>query len=247
VSAVGNATEPTDVLRTDGLEVRYGGALALADASISVASGESIAILGANGAGKSSLARACCGLVPSTNGTIHLFGTEITGWPAHRVRRSGVLYLPEGRGILPNLTVRENLRMAVRTLKGREEQRRAIEVAREHFPVLGQREGQRAGSLSGGEQQMLSLARAFAAPPRLLIADEPSLGLAPLVVNVVFESLQRLKADGVTIVLIEQRAHQALSLCDRCIVIRRGSVVWSGPAEQAEQDLLDHYMGEVQA
>jgi branched-chain amino acid transport system ATP-binding protein len=234
-------------LRTSALEVRYGTSLALQDVSIEVSPGSVLAVLGSNGAGKSTLARACSGLVPVADGTITFDDQDITGWPAHRVRRAGLVYLPEGRGILPGLSVQENLRMAVRLAGPPAERSAATERAVSLFPVLGQRLKQRAGSLSGGEQQMLSLARAMALTPKLVIADELSLGLAPLVVDMVFESLARAKQADVTIVLIEQFVHRALDFADQCVILRRGQVAWSGRASEAAAEAAEHYIGEQAA
>ncbi len=233
-------------LRTEGLAVKYATSVALREVDIEVPGGSVLAVLGSNGAGKSTLARACAGLVPSSAGRILLDGTDITGWAAHRIRRAGLVYLPEGRGILPGLTVAENLRMAVR-LEPRDARQAAVERAVFAFPVLGQRMRQRAGSLSGGEQQMLSLARALALSPRLLIADELSLGLAPLVVDMVFESLAKAKEANVTILLIEQFVHRALGFADRCVILRRGSVGWSGPASEAAAAAAEQYIGQQAA
>jgi branched-chain amino acid transport system ATP-binding protein len=227
-------------LLVENLEVRYGAALAVRDVSFELPKGSVLAVLGTNGAGKSSVARACSGLVTPTRGSIRLDGADVTNTSAERIRRAGLVHLPEGRGIFPNLTVLENLKLAVYLLKDREEGlRRAFDL----FPVLAQRRGQRAGSLSGGEQQMLSLARALTTNPQVVIVDEPSLGLAPKVVDNVFESLGRAKAEGLTIMIIEQFAHRALALADRCVVLRQGTVSWSGSARDAAGVLDDHYIG----
>jgi branched-chain amino acid transport system ATP-binding protein len=230
-------------LTVEALDVSYGTATALRDVSLAVSRGEFLTVLGANGAGKSTLARACSGLVTPHAGAIHLGGQEITGWPAHRVRRAGVVYLPEGRGILPGLSVLENLRMAV-SLLPRAERKTAIEHAFTLFPILKDRRRQRAGSLSGGEQQMVSLARGLAVPPKVIIADELSLGLAPRVVDMVFESLAGAKALGVTVILIEQFVHRALAISDSCVILRRGRLVWSGPASGAAEQAFAQYIGQ---
>ena len=191
-----------------------------------------VAVLGANGAGKSTLARAVSGLVPPAAGAIRFDGRDITGLPAHRVRQLGLTYIPEGRGIFPGLSVTENLRMAV-AQEPRRDRADAIDRAIDQFPVLGTRRSQRAGSLSGGEQQMLALARALAVSPKLVIADELSLGLAPLITESVFESLEQARRSGITIVLSEQFVHRALSMADTCVILTRGRVSWSGPATEA--------------
>jgi branched-chain amino acid transport system ATP-binding protein len=240
-------TEPlasVPLLKVDHLDVRYGTSQALFGISLEVAPGSVIAVLGANGAGKSTLARTVSGLVPATTGTVFFDGTDITSRPAHKIRKLGLTYIPEGRGIFPGLSVVDNLRMAVGQEK-RSERSAAIDRAIELFPVLGARRTQRAGSLSGGEQQMLALARALAVPPRLIIADEMSLGLAPLVAETVFQSLDVARQSGITIVLIEQFVHRALQLADHCVILTRGQVGWSGAASEAQQEVLDRYLGEA--
>jgi branched-chain amino acid transport system ATP-binding protein len=230
----------TPLLAVANLKVRYGAALAVADISFDLPPGNVMTLLGVNGSGKSSLARACSGLVPCAEGTIRLADQDVTSWSADRVRRAGLVYLPEGRGIFPSLTVHENLRLAVRLAGSKSG---ALERAFELFPVLAQRRNQRAGSLSGGEQQMVSLARALTGEPKVVIVDEPSLGLAPKMVDLVFQSLQQAKDMGMTIMLIEQFAHRALELSDSCLILQRGRVAWGGPADQASERLSEHYLG----
>jgi branched-chain amino acid transport system ATP-binding protein len=234
------AATPPPLLDVRGLSVRYGTALALDDVSFAVAGNGALAVLGPNGAGKSSLARGISGLVPST-GRIRLEGTDLTGLGAPRRRRAGLVHLPEGRGIFPGLSVLENLRMALVTERG--SRREPLERAFTLFPVLGRRRRQLAGTLSGGEQQMLSLARALMVEPRLVIADELSLGLAPRAVDTVFESLVAAREAGVGIIRIEQFARRALDFADDCLLLQRGTVAWSGPAAEAGDELLHHYLG----
>jgi branched-chain amino acid transport system ATP-binding protein len=231
------------LLLVEDLHVSYGPAVALRGVNVAVADGSILAVLGSNGAGKSSLARAVSGLVPSIGGRIVFRGDDITKWPAHKIRKAGLVHLPEGRGVLPNLSVGENIKLAV-TLEPRPLRAAAMERAFAMFPVLKERQKLRAGSLSGGEQQMLSLARALAVEPSLVIADELSLGLAPLIVEMVFESLKTVKSTGTTIVLIEQFVHRALALSDDCVILRRGEVAWSGDASAAGAEVLSHYIGE---
>ncbi|MFM8303050.1 MAG: ABC transporter ATP-binding protein [Actinomycetota bacterium] len=232
------------LLSVQGLDVKYGSVQALFDLSIEVPNGGIVAVLGANGAGKSTMARAVSGLVPSVAGTIRFDGHDITRARPHDIRRAGLVHIPEGRGIFPGLTVQENLRMAVRRVGTPDERRQAIDHAFTLFPRLAERRTQRAGTLSGGEQQMLALARALAVPPRLVIADEMSLGLAPIVVDAVFESIEQAAKRGVTIVLIEQFIHRALALATECVILTRGVVAWHGSAADAEQEILDRYLGE---
>ena len=231
------------LLRVRDLSVRYGEATALSGVSFEVAKGEAVAVLGPNGAGKSSLARAITGLVRPSGGAVELDGSDLAGVPGHRVRRQGVLHLPEGRGIFGSLTVADNLRMAVGVLP-RRRRAEAVDSALSVFPILAARRRQPAGLLSGGEQQMLSLARALATSPVLLVADELSLGLAPIMVDLVFDGLSRARDEGVTVVMIEQYVHRALGFADRCIVLQRGKVAWSGEAGAAGDAMLRHYLGD---
>ena len=231
-------------LVVEDLHVQYGPAKALFGISLEVTTGSVVAVLGPNGAGKSTLARAVSGLVPVTSGSVTFAGTNITGRPAHRIRRAGLTYLPEGRGIFPGLSVMDNLRMATRQLN-RGDRTAATELAIELFPILGDRRRQRAGTLSGGEQQMLALARALAVHPTLIIADELSLGLAPIVADHVFEGLDHAREEGITIILIEQFIHRALELADHCAILSRGKVSWSGPSDDASDEVLERYLGEA--
>lgn len=231
------------MLEVHDLEVSYGPSQALFGVSLEVPAASVASVLGANGAGKSTLARAVSGLVRPSGGTVRFDGRDITGLPAHRIRKLGLTYIPEGRGIFPGLSVVDNLRMAV-AQERRGDRAAAMDRAIELFPVLGNRRNQRAGSLSGGEQQMLALARALAASPRLIIADEMSLGLAPLVAEAVFQGLDTARQNGITIVLIEQFVHRALSLADSCVILMRGRVGWSGPAGEAGPEVLARYLGE---
>ena len=236
-------TEP--LLEVRDLDVSYGSSQALFSVSVSVEPGTVLAVLGANGAGKSTLARAVSGLVRPGGGQVFFEGRAVTGLPAYKMRKLGLTYIPEGRGIFPGLSVIDNLRMAV-AQERRGERASCIDRAIDRFPVLGNRRTQRAGSLSGGEQQMLALARALAVSPKLVIADEMSLGLAPLVAESVFEALEEARRSGITIVLTEQFVHRALSMADTCIILTRGNVGWSGPASQAGQEVIDRYLGEAE-
>jgi branched-chain amino acid transport system ATP-binding protein len=231
------------LLRVEELQVRYGPALALANVSLTLGTGDVVAVLGANGAGKSTLARTVSGLVPSGHGTITFDGKDITRWPAYRVRRGGIVYLPEGRGIFPALTVNENIQMAADQLP-RTARRLAIDDAIELVPNLAARRSTRAGLLSGGEQQMLSLTRGLVTRPKLIIADEMSLGLAPKMVDMVFDSLGRLKTAGVTMIIIEQFVHRALAFADQCVLLSRGQVAWQGAPGAADREILARYLGE---
>jgi branched-chain amino acid transport system ATP-binding protein len=245
ISISGEAGSPkadSALLSVSDLTVAYGPALALRDVSFAVPEGSVTAILGVNGSGKSTLARTLSGLVPASAGRIIFAGEEVTRWRPHRIRRAGLVHVPESRGIFPGLSVLDNLRMAVQPIP-RAGQGAAIHHAIELFPALGARTRQLAGSLSGGEQQMLSLARALVVQPRLLIADELSSGLAPLLVNLVFETLAKARAMGITILLVEQYVERALAFADDCIILQRGGVVWRGAASEAAGAAASHYLG----
>ncbi|WP_194829850.1 ABC transporter ATP-binding protein [Nocardia sp. XZ_19_231] len=236
-------TEP--LLRVRGLGVRYGTAHALDDIAFEMTPDSALAVLGPNGAGKSTLARTLSGLVPSAAGTIEFGGHEITTAGPTAIRRAGLMHLPEGRGVFPTLSVLENLRMA--TACDPRTRSSAIEKAFDIFPILRSRHRQAAGTLSGGEQQMLSLARALMVEPRLIIADEMSLGLAPKMVDLVFESLARARDAGVAVLMIEQFAGRALAFADQALVLQRGRIAWSGPADRIGDELLRRYLGDATA
>jgi len=234
------------LLSVADLRVRYGPALALDNVTFEVAEGQAVAVLGPNGAGKSTLARAVSGLIPAEAGSVRFDGADARRRPAHHIRQCGLVYLPEGRGIFPALTVVENLRMAAALLP-RDARKTAIDRGLEIFPNLAARRGMKAGMLSGGEQQMLSLCRAFILRPKLIIADELSLGLAPKLVELVFQSLASLKQDGVTVVLVEQFVHRALEFAEHAVLLYRGRVAWQGPTSSAEHEVLARYLGETAA
>jgi branched-chain amino acid transport system ATP-binding protein len=235
------------LLEIEGLRVSYGDAQALFGIDLAVAPGEVVAVLGPNGAGKSTLAGAVSGLVRPVTGHIRFQGTDIASLPSHRVASLGLAHIPEGRGIFPSLPVIDNLRMRLRRVGGRSEREEAIGKAFALFPVLGERRRQRAGTLSGGEQQMLALAPVLAAPPTLLVADELSLGLAPLLVDAIFGTLEQARASGVTIVLIEQFVHRALAFADRAVILQRGRIGWEGNSSEAGAEVLARYLSETAA
>lgn len=236
----------TTVLEINDLSVRYGSALALDRANLTISEGSIVALLGANGAGKTTLARAACGLVSSAAGEVQFDGSVITNRSPEKIARAGLMYLPEGRGIFPGLSVQDNLKLATISVP-RSERTPAIDKVVDYFPVLGKRFGQRAGSLSGGEQQMLSLARALGLTPKLVIADEMSLGLAPKMVDMVFEGLAAAASAGTTVVMIEQFVHRSLAMADSAVVLSRGRVRWSGPASEGAAAAEEHYMGGLSA
>jgi branched-chain amino acid transport system ATP-binding protein len=232
-----------ELLSVEKVQTSYGNAPALFDVSLSLAQGSTLAVVGTNGAGKSTLARTICGLVPASAGRVTFAGEDITHWDPHKIRKFGISYMPEERGVFPELSVVDNLRMSVRWVRGA---RRSdgIDAAFKMFPVLEERKNQRAGSLSGGEQQMLSIARGLAVQPRLLIVDELSLGLAPLLVGQVFDAIDAVRGLNISIILIEQYVNKALEIADQCLILRRGAVSWSGPVEQAGGEVLGQYMGD---
>ena len=236
-----NASEP--VLQVTDLEVAYGEARALFGVSLSVPRGAVTAILGANGAGKSSLASAIAGVVRPRGGRVVFDGHDITGRSSHTIAKMGLAYVPESRNLFPHLTVKENLWAQLRFSLPRGQRKDAYDRALTLFPVLADRRTQAAGTLSGGEQQMLALARVLAAAPKLLIADEMSLGLAPLIVDIVFESLARARDEGITVLLIEQFVERALGFADQAVVLRHGLVGWSGRAADAGDEVLAEYLG----
>ena len=218
------------LLEVEDLRVRYGAVEAVHGVSFAANAGEVTALIGANGAGKSSTLAAISGLVPA-RGRIRFDGHDIAGAPPHAIVRAGVIQVPEGREILARMTVEENLLMGLR-----DGERSALGSAYERFPILRERRALLAGSLSGGEQQMLAIARALLARPRLLLLDEPSLGLAPLVVKRVFDTLAELKGQGVTMLLVEQNALRALRLADRAYVMELGRVVMRGTGHELLRD-----------
>ncbi|MGI9381863.1 MAG: ABC transporter ATP-binding protein [Methyloligellaceae bacterium] len=216
------------MLRVEGLSCRYGKVTAVRELSLHVEEGELVTLIGANGAGKTSTLKAISGVLPPADGRIEFDGVDITRASARRILQLGVAHCPEGRRIFPYMSVRENLEMGcfMRTDKAGI----AADMARlfERFPILSERRGQAAGTLSGGEQQMLAISRALMSRPKLILFDEPSLGLAPNLVERTFEIIREIRADGVTVVMVEQNAFAALELCDRSYVLESGEVVLQG-------------------
>ena len=215
-----------------GVTAAYGPFRALFGVDLEVRSGEAVALLGANGAGKTTVARVATGLVAPTTGRVEVAGSDLAGRPAYAFARAGVAHAPEGRSVFATLTVEENLTLGRRRL-GRAVVQTGLEKAFELFPVLGQRRTQLAGTLSGGQQRMLSLARVLVEEPTVLVADELSLGLAPIVVDSVYEVLGRLRGQGISLLVVEQQVGHALDLCDRVVLLRHGSVAWEGASDEA--------------
>jgi branched-chain amino acid transport system ATP-binding protein len=228
------------------LEAGYGPIRALDGVSLEVDEGELVAIIGANGAGKTTLLMAISGVVPVRSGIVEFRGQSITGLPTHEIVRLGIGHAPEGRRIFPRLSVRENLQLGGFTQPDRAQLQRDIDEACGLFPVLGDRMAQMGGTLSGGEQQMLALARALVGRPKLLLLDEPSLGLAPLIVARIFEVIAALAARGIAVVLVEQNARAALKLADRGYVLETGRITLSGSGAQLASDrrVREAYLGE---
>jgi branched-chain amino acid transport system ATP-binding protein len=220
------------VLEVRDLDVYYGEARALEAVSIDVADGEIVCIVGPNGAGKSTLVNTIAGLHRSRAGRISMAGTDVTRVPAHRVCRHGLAIVPEGRRIFPEMSVAENLALGAYRPEARRTRAEALRWVHELFPRLRERAGQRAGSLSGGEQQMLAIGRALMAAPRLLLMDEPSLGLAPVVVDEVFGVIRTINASGVSVLLVEQNVQRALELSSRGYLLSEGRVVLEGPSPE---------------
>ena len=233
------------LLEVTHLEVAYGDVRALWGVSIHVDAGSVVAIVGANGAGKTTLLKAISGLVPAKRGEIKLSGTSLLGRLPEDIARLGIAHVPEGRGLFRQMTVLENLELGAFQPKARANMKRALEKAYDLFPRLKERTGQKAGSLSGGEQQMLAIARATMSEPSLLILDEPSIGLSPLVVQQMFQLIEALHKQGVTILLVEQNIHQALKIADYAFVLKTGELAMQGTGAEliADPEVQKAYMG----
>ena len=223
----------------------YGAFTALWDVSLTVAAGEAVAVVGPNGAGKTTLMRVISGLVPTRGGELVFEGTPLTGRRAHQIVAHGIAHVPEGRRIFPGLTVAENLKMGAFLPPARRAYRQSVERVYGLFPVLADRRAQRAGSLSGGEQQMLAIGRALMSRPKLILLDEPSMGLAPVMVFRLFDLMRRVRAEGYTILVVEQNVRQVLKLVDRAYLLEVGRIRMEGRAESlGEQDFVRKaYMG----
>jgi branched-chain amino acid transport system ATP-binding protein len=213
------------LLAVQGLEVRYGGIRAVKGIDLAIDEGEVVCLIGANGAGKTTSLKALAGLLPAAAGSIRYAGSEVTGLPVHQRVRLGLALVPEGRGVFPRLTVEENLRMGAYCRSDREGIAADLERVRGLFPRLEERNAQSAGTLSGGEQQMLAIARALMGRPKVLLLDEPSMGLAPLAVAKIFETIRLIAAEGMTLLLVEQNARLALETSRRGYVLEGGRIV----------------------
>lgn len=240
------ATSSTPLLDVRGIDVAYGGIRAVRQLNLHVHPGELVALIGANGAGKSTTLRAICGLVPLAAGSIHYQGQSLAGQPVHSMVRQGLVMVPEGRGIFPQLTIEENLYMGAYTRTDKDGVAQDLEGVFTRFPRLAERRKQTAGTLSGGEQQMLAMGRAILSQPRLLLLDEPTMGLAPIMVDKIFEVIADISQRGVTILLIEQNARLALEVSQRGYVLESGELTLQGPAHDLLHDpkVRAAYLGE---
>jgi branched-chain amino acid transport system ATP-binding protein len=243
---LGARREFPPLLAVDGVKVSYGAIQALRGVTLKVGKGEVVALIGANGAGKTSTLRAVSGMLKPVGGRIHFGGEDITGSKAHQLVPKGMAHAPEGRGVFPNLTVLENLELGAYLRRDADGIAADMEKSYTLFPRLKDRRNQAAGTLSGGEQQMLAIARALLSRPKLLLLDEPSLGLAPQVTESIFRNLRDVNAAGVSILLVEQNAHLALNFAHYGYVLETGEVVMAGPGKALldSPEIRKAYLGE---
>uniref|UniRef100_UPI004057054F ABC transporter ATP-binding protein n=1 Tax=Acetatifactor sp. TaxID=1872090 RepID=UPI004057054F len=234
------------MLEVKELQVYYGVIQALKDISFEVNQGEVIALIGANGAGKTTTLHTLTGLLPSKHGSIIFEGVDITKMPAHKIVEMGIAHVPEGRRVFSQLSVYENLKMGAYTRKDKKEIAENLANVYKRFPRLEERKNQRAGTLSGGEQQMLAMGRALMSNPKMIVMDEPSMGLSPIFVNEIFDIIEKVSAGGTTVLLVEQNAKKALSIADRAYVLETGKIVLSGDAKALMNDdsIKKAYLGE---
>jgi branched-chain amino acid transport system ATP-binding protein len=233
------------MLQVNEIDVFYGNIQALKGVSLEVNEGEIVTLIGANGAGKSTLLKTLSGLLKPKSGTIEYLGGSISGKPAQTIVKAGISHVPEGRRVFANMSVEENLELGAYLRKDKNGIRKDIEKVYGLFPRLLERRKQLSGTLSGGEQQMLAMGRAIMAKPKLLLLDEPSMGLAPLIVKTIFQIIEEINREGTTVLLVEQNANMALSVANRAYVIETGSVVASGSAAelQASEEIKKAYLG----
>jgi branched-chain amino acid transport system ATP-binding protein len=220
------------LLKLENVSASYGSVPAISNVSIEVAAGEAVGLLGANGAGKSTTLRAISGLVKLTSGTVSLDGADLASYPPYRIPEFGIAHVPEGRQVFPEMTVNENLEIGSYVPKAKAERRQTLDLVYSIFPRLAERRKQLAGTMSGGEQQMLAVGRGLMLKPRLLMLDEPSLGLAPVMTDVTFEKIGEIHKMGTAILLVEQNVSRALSLVQRAYVLESGRVIMSGTSTE---------------
>ena len=234
------------MLTVENLNVYYGMIHALKNVSFHVEEGEIVALIGANGAGKTTTLQTVSGMLQAKSGSVHFENQDITKMPSHRIVQLGISHVPEGRRMFANLTVYENLRMGAYTRKDKKEIEESLARVYERFPRLKERTRQLAGTLSGGEQQMLAMGRALMSNPKLLLLDEPSMGLSPLLVSEIFDIIESISKQGVTILLVEQNAKKALSIADRGYVLETGNIVMEDSAQALlnNEDIKKAYLGE---
>lgn len=234
------------LLQVKDLVTSYGKIEALKGISLDVEQGEIVTLIGANGAGKSTTLKTISGQLRPGSGTMEFNGKSIAGMPAHKVAELGIVQVPEGRRIFSRMTVTENLEMGAFLRKDKAEVKATIDRVFQLFPRLAERRGQKGGTLSGGEQQMLAMGRGLMAKPNLLMLDEPSMGLAPVVVETIFETIEQLNKEGITILLVEQNAHLALSIANRGYVLETGEIKLSGPGKEllTNEEVRKAYLGE---
>ena len=239
-------TASTPLLDIRNMDVAYGGIRAVRQLNLHVHPGERVALIGANGAGKSTTLRAICGLVPLAAGSVHYQGKSLAGQPVHAMVRQGLVMVPEGRGIFPQLTIDENLHMGAYSRQDKINFAQELQQVYQRFPRLAERRLQTAGTLSGGEQQLLAMGRAILSKPKLLLLDEPTMGLAPIMVDKIFEVIEDIAQQGVTILLIEQNARLALEVSQRGYVLESGELTLQGPARDLLHDpkVRAAYLGE---
>ena len=226
------------MLRVENIDVAYGDVQVLHDVSIDINQGELIAVIGSNGAGKSTLLKTISGILTPKNGVIYFNDEEISSKPPNKIVEKGIIQIPEGRLLFPGMSIRENLEMGAYRLKSKTEINERYEEVFEMFPILKERETQLAGTLSGGEQQMLAIGRGLMAKPKLLMFDEPSLGLAPVLVQDIFDIIKSIRKQGITVLLVEQNVQATLKFCDRAYVLENGKIVMEGTGQQLLND--DH-------
>lgn len=234
------------MLKVENLEVFYGVINAIKNVSFEVNEGEIIALIGSNGAGKTTILHTITGLVAPKSGSILFEGHELTKTPAHKIVKMGMAHVPEGRRIFQQLSVYENLKLGAFTLTDKKVIENNLKYVYEHFPRLKERKNQIAGTLSGGEQQMLAMGRALMSNPKIILMDEPSMGLSPILVSEIFNIIKEVSADGTTVLLVEQNAKKALSIADRAYVLETGKIAFSGDAKELSHDekIKKAYLGE---